>query len=251
MRLLSARLPALLLAVSALPLGCDTSTTALSHDGSVPSIDGPLGAGGGTGGAVGSGGMGTGGSIAGAGGSSPATGTGGNNTGTGGSDVVHDAGVDINTVTEAGSDSGGTAGSPDGASVDDGGPDAPAARTCPNAAPRDGDGCASAQSCFYEDCAGAGRTVATCVQGAWSVTNGPCNTFACQSGITATSCEAGKVCVAIASGFPVTLCVTNSCGTGPVSCDCVDSCIGTCSVRGTAADGIAIDCNPCSPDGCV
>jgi len=253
MRLLSTRLLALLFTVSALSPGCDTSKTALSHDGSAPSFDSPLGSGGGTGGTSGTGGMGTGGSNTntGTGGSSPATGTGGSNTGTGGSDVVRDAGADINAMTEAGSDSSDTDGSPDGASADDAGPDVPAAMTCPDAAPQDGDGCVATQSCFYEDCSGAGRTVATCVQGAWSVTSGACNTFACQSGITATSCDAGKVCVAIASGFPVTLCVANSCGTGPVSCDCVESCTGSCSVRGTAADGIVIDCNPCPPGGCV
>ena len=45
--------------------------------------------------------------------------------------------------------------------------------------------------CFYEDCAGSGRTVASCVNGAWSVETGPCTGVVCQSQI----CQPGEVCV--------------------------------------------------------
>jgi len=253
MQMSSARSLALLCAALALPLGCDSSKTALSHDGSAASFDGPLGSGGGTGGSAGTGGMGTGGSslAAGTGGNNAGTGGSAPDAGTGGSDLGGDAGAETNAAIEAGSDGNGADGSPDGASADAGVSDAPTTTTCPNAPPADGDTCTAARSCFYEDCAGVGRTVATCGQGTWSVTSGPCDTVVCENGITGTSCDVGKVCVAIASGVPVNLCVPNSCGTGPVSCDCVESCIGSCSVRGTVANGIVIDCNPCSPDGCV
>jgi hypothetical protein len=44
--------------------------------------------------------------------------------------------------------------------------------------------------------------------------------------------------------------VPNTCGTGPVSCGCLQSCTGACYVSGTAADGLVISCNPCPNGGC-
>jgi hypothetical protein len=242
-----------------LPLGCGNSGNASSHDGSAPAVDAPSGTGGGS---LGTGGtivMSTGGTGAvvpgtggrsGTGGSSAATG--GTTVGTGGSSAGLDASVDASMVIDLASYDGGVdrslTGDADSASVRDG----PTSPPCPEAPPRDGDPCDATSRCYYEDCTGVGRTVATCTQGVWSVSVGACRTYVCQSGTVSTSCAAGTVCVAIASGFPVAQCASNSCGSGPISCDCLSSCVGACSVRGTAADGLVVDCSPsCPPGGCV
>jgi hypothetical protein len=106
---------------------------------------------------------------------------------------------------------------------------------CPKAAPANGTPCGSlSQTCTYQDCGGAGRTIATCTASAWKVTTSPCATLACQGtsgpGLV---CDAGMVCIITSSsgGAPVVTpaCVKHTCGTGPITPECVPSLSGTCT----------------------
>jgi hypothetical protein len=55
--------------------------------------------------------------------------------------------------------------------------------TCPQAAPTNATACGPlGYSCFYEDCAGAGRTQAVCTAGAWKVESTACTAFSCEGG---------------------------------------------------------------------
>ena len=116
-----------------------------------------------------------------------------------------------------------------------------AAATCPAARPGAGVLCSGTPTCFYEDCAGSGRTVASCVNGAWSVETGPCTGVVCQSQI----CQPGEICVIRAGGALLVECAQNACGTGAVSCGCLQSCFGACTVGGSLASGVTIQCNTC------
>ena len=92
------------------------------------------------------------------------------------------------------------------------------------------------QTCLYEDCAGAGRTVATCTTRTWQVTTGACNSVYCEPNPDspyALTCAAGQVCVITTSSGGALIvtptCVQHSCGTGPISPQCVPSLSGTCT----------------------
>jgi hypothetical protein len=109
---------------------------------------------------------------------------------------------------------------------------------CPQAPPANGASCGSvSQTCLYEDCAGVGRTVATCTYRAWQVTTGACASVYCEPNPDspyALSCAAGKVCVVTTTtggGAPIVtpMCVDHTCGTGPITSQCVPSLNGTCT----------------------
>lgn len=117
---------------------------------------------------------------------------------------------------------------------------------CPDEPPNPDSSCASGL-CAYEDCAGVGRTVATCVDGAWSVTTSACSeTVDCTAG--GEQCSKGEICLILAGGAFQQDCVPNTCETGPVECDCIEGCFGECSTYGSAETGITITCNTC-PNG--
>jgi hypothetical protein len=124
-----------------------------------------------------------------------------------------------------------------------GGSPAPA---CPTAAPARGASCAGALQCFYEDCGAGGRTVASCVNGTWSVETGPCTGVFCQS----QTCEPGALCLMRAGGALLVECVQNACGAGAISCGCLQSCVGTCSIGGSLQSGVTIQCNTCASNLC-
>jgi hypothetical protein len=133
---------------------------------------------------------------------------------------------------------------------------------CPQAPPANGAACgpvAVSQTCYYEDCAGAGRTVATCAAGTsvWAVTTGACATIACEAtpdSPNGIACPAGKVCVLITSSGPIpptttSTCVDHTCGTGPITSECVPSLYGTCTATYSVAGAIfqcqtVSDCGP-------
>jgi len=163
--------------------------------------------------------------VAGCGGTSPSNdAAGGGSGGSGGSGGGASGG-------RGGSGGGGSGGGSGGAPV----------ATCPAASPAAGAICSGAPTCFYEDCAGSGRRVARCVNGAWSVETGPCTGVVCQSQI----CQPGELCVIRAGGALLVECAQNACGTGAVSCGCLQSCSGTCTVGGSLASGVTIQCNTC------
>lgn len=152
----------------------------------------------------------------------------GDTTGVGG--AAGNADATSETTTTAAGGSGGEAGA------------------CPNQPPSPDSSCSSlGVLCAYEDCAGAGRTVASCVNGAWSVTTSACGeTVDCTAG--GAQCSEGEICLVRAGGALLQDCVPNTCETGPVECDCIEGCSGECATYGTPESGITITCNTC-PNG--
>jgi hypothetical protein len=143
----------------------------------------------------------------------------------------------------------GTSAAPrDGAAGDtgSGGTGGSSAVSCPSAAPAPNTTCAGAQTCFYEDCAGVGRTVASCASGAWNVQTGPCTGVFCQS----QTCAVGQLCLVRAGGALFIDCVDNACGGAAIACGCLQSCVGTCTVGGSLETGVTIQCNTCSSNLC-
>jgi hypothetical protein len=126
---------------------------------------------------------------------------------------------------------------------------------CPQAPPAKGTPCGPlSQTCYYEDCAEAGRTVATCTAGTWQVTTGACASFVCEpnpespSGLT---CAAGMVCVLTTSGggafFVTPTCLAHTCGTGPITLECIPSLYGTCAAA-YSLGGAVVRCQ--APSSC-
>jgi hypothetical protein len=119
--------------------------------------------------------------------------------------------------------------------------------SCPGAAPTDGQACTGGATCFYEDCAGSGRTVATCANGAWAVETGACTGVPCQS----LTCAIGEVCIMSAGGALLVDCVPNTCGNAAIECGCLQSCTAACSVTGSLQSGVTIRCNTCPSNQCA
>ena len=208
----------------------------------------------------GSGGAGSGGADAkGSGGTPGGTGeigtggaaTGGN--GTGGIGVLDGGGGGRADASSGGSGgSGGSAPGTGGVRLDGGatggtggniGLDGAVAGGCPPAPPAKGDHCSQDPLCYYEDCAGSGRTVAFCSSGVWQVSTGACSSTTCQSfnPSVAIACPAGQICLAIYGQAPV--CATQTCGTGPVGAGCVSGAAGSChTTEGSVTDGISVRC---------
>jgi len=141
-----------------------------------------------------------------------------------------------------------------GASGGTGGAQAPA---CPAAAPVGASSCDwDGQVCFYEDCAGAGRTVATCQKlGApgfsWSLHNTACGTVHC-SGLPGTmTCASGQVCSVTQSGTISGMCAQSTCGAGPITCECAQASCTNCAIAGSTEQGFTVTCNNCPQGGCA
>jgi hypothetical protein len=121
---------------------------------------------------------------------------------------------------------------------------------CPQAAPTNGAVCNQEDHCFYEDCATSGRTVASCSGKSWQVTTGACTPFSCYGvpdGVQIT-CPQGQICLAPFGKDPV--CVSQTCGTGPLMAECVSGAAGFCQINGSAAAGITLFCCPYAGTGC-
>jgi hypothetical protein len=104
------------------------------------------------------------------------------------------------------------------------------ATACPQSAPADGDACrGNGAMCVYQNCAGAGRTEATCsASGTWKVATMACDAVKCVgAGTTGGSlvCETGQVCVLTTGGggaYSVTpACLPNKCSPAALSLDCM------------------------------
>jgi hypothetical protein len=120
---------------------------------------------------------------------------------------------------------------------------------CPTASPRAGDSCGPFQACYYEDCAGAGRVIARCMTGQWTLETGACTDLRCGSG--GPTCSAGEICVVRQGGAQFFNCVPNRCGTGAITCGCLQSCDGDCYLVGSLSDGIKVTCNICTQPTCA
>lgn len=126
--------------------------------------------------------------------------------------------------------------------------------TCPSARPAPGGSCGEvALTCLFEDCAGVGRSYATCTGGKWSVETIACTSVICgTSTSTGLTCALGQVCLhQITIGgakMETATCVPTSCGTGPISPSCVPSAVGTCTTN-LSKNGAVLECtyNACDP----
>src|SRR5581483_4850351 len=125
---------------------------------------------------------------------------------------------------------------------------------CPATVPAPQSNCSqllNGRICYYENCSagGAGRSTANCTGGLWNVLAGPCTQVSCM-GMT---CPAGQICYESAGGALLVSCVPNTCGTGPISCDCLSSCISCpgASVSGSVNGGVTILCNTCPTNTCA
>ena len=167
--------------------------------------------------------------------------------GTGGSIV----GQDASDTTMADADSGGTGGmagsggaaghaADAGGDATGGGGGNASILACPNTPPLRGTTCGG-QTCVYEDCAGAGRTVADCYPaGSFDFTVTACTPATC-AGATPSPCPTGSLCFKKpVNGVLTPTCLANPCGRGPITCACA-GCSGACSVVGTA-DGVTVTC---------
>ena len=116
---------------------------------------------------------------------------------------------------------------------------------CPSELPSAESACPRVnQNCYYEDCSGAGRSIASCSDGGWSVSTAPCTeTVFCTAG--GADCSEGEICLIVAGGAFAQECVPNTCETGPVGCDCIEGCSGDCTTYGDPDNGITITCNTC------
>jgi hypothetical protein len=180
------------------------------------------------------------------GGTSVATGgNAGTGGGTGGSSAGSNSGGKGGSLATGGvAGTAGTGGSAAGA-----GGSAGAATQCPQNPPTDGSPCTQAgQSCYYQDCAGAGLSAAQCMGASWTVETSACASFAC-SGF-GDECMAGQICSVQQGGAIFAECMDNPCGTGPVTCDCVSPGCGTCNVNAYTGSGITVTCNTCPQGGC-
>jgi hypothetical protein len=130
------------------------------------------------------------------------------------------------------------------------------APACPQAPPANGAACGPvSQTCYYEDCAGAGRTVATCAARVWKATTGACTALWCEPNPDspyALTCSAGKICVITSSSGPALIvtpmCVDHNCGTGPIAPQCIPSLNGTCTATYSLA-GVVVKCQTTSSCG--
>jgi len=117
-------------------------------------------------------------------------------------------------------------------------------QSCPKTLPANYSNCATSESCYYEDCSGSGRTEARCSSGFWIVTSAACGAVKCISfdGAVSLTCPSGRVCLAPYGASPI--CAAYTCGTGPITTDCVAGASGSCNfaVSTSVREGITLSC---------
>lgn len=121
---------------------------------------------------------------------------------------------------------------------------------CPAAAPVGGGICppeCEGHQCAYEDCAGAGFIQAACAGGSWFDIQQACGDKQCPRSPTPLVCGPGFVCMEVEGGAVRYECRAHSCGTGPITCDCLTQpCAGQCS----QTSGTDFTCNTCPSGTC-
>ncbi len=195
--------------------------------------DGPVGAGG-------NGGVDA---IAGSGGVGPGTDAGSAGAGTGGTRAGGAAATGGAGGTGGSSGSGGVATGGGGGT----GGSSTQAPQCP-AAPPGASACApEGLWCAYDACPAAGRTTAYCSNGTWSVTTGACGMVTCFDQYLSTSCDSGEICTVAITGARMASCIANSCGTGPLTLDCLSYywISASCYLTGGVTQGFTVYCNEC------
>jgi hypothetical protein len=202
--------------VLAMVVGCGHTKPASHGDGGA-GTDGGAGAGGGVGGGGG----------AGADGGADAS-------------TLSDGPVDGSDVGDAGA--AGSGGADGGTTSDTGAGGAVEALACPSKTPLQGADCAG-QACVYQDCAGAGLTIALChPEGSFELQVAACAPAAC-AGAASSPCATGSLCLKKpVNGVLTSSCLPNPCGTGPITCACA-TCSGACQVIGDAqTGGVTVTC---------
>jgi hypothetical protein len=114
----------------------------------------------------------------------------------------------------------------------------------PQEVPVSGSDCSTACKLIaYEDCKGAGLVQAGC-GGQWFLFTSKCGDHKClDPAFDGQSCGAGQVCTLKQGGAQIPECSPHSCGTGPITCDCLaDVCPG-CRQTGV----LDFTCNTCPP----
>jgi hypothetical protein len=126
--------------------------------------------------------------------------------------------------------------------------------SCPQSQPTNGASCVGSSAwCLYQDCAGSGVGLAYCSSDKWSVNSKACAEFACRPfGLgSSTTCPAGQICVANWGQDPK--CVPHTCGTSPVTLECVPGVNpgteGRCSFS-TGEGGMRVECCPYKGSAC-
>ena len=174
--------------------------------------------------------------------------SGGNTDARGGSAGAGGSAVGAAGGGKGGAGAGGTSGGTGGAAQ------APA---CPTTAPVGASSCDwNGQLCFYEDCAGAGRTIATCQKldsagFSWSLHNTACGTVHCSGLPGNMSCASGQVCSVSQSGTISGVCEQSACGAGPITCECAHASCTNCAILGSTEQGFTVTCNNCPQGGCA
>ena len=95
------------------------------------------------------------------------------------------------------------------------------------------------------DCADVGVSTATCrTDGRWDLATTACGEVYCEQ----ETCAPGFICVVSVAGFPQGECVENTCGEGPIGCECPGCPDGA---NGCSQNGLAIQCNTCQAEVCA
>jgi len=119
----------------------------------------------------------------------------------------------------------------------------------PDTVPVGGGECPAAcegKTVAYEDCDGEGLVQAAC-GGDWFILQSACGDHQCQAGGLDQTCGIGSVCMELISGAHLLECRPHGCGTGPITCDCLqDACPGTCTQTGP----LDFSCNTCPSNDC-
>ncbi|HLT40175.1 MAG TPA: hypothetical protein VK034_28035 [Enhygromyxa sp.] len=115
--------------------------------------------------------------------------------------------------------------------------------SCPDVAPVPDDACEQANAtCTYMSCDDFGVATATCRDDLrWDLDTRACGEVFCHQ----ETCAPGFICVTTTAGFPSGSCVENSCGQGPIGCECPG-----CGDLPCTANGLTIECNACMSDIC-
>jgi hypothetical protein len=131
-------------------------------------------------------------------------------------------------------------------SADGGGNDGPDPVMCPDTVPVHDDPCDQTNAtCTYMDCADVGVSTATCrTDGRWDLAVAECGEVFCEN----ETCAPGFVCVVSVAGFPQGACVENTCGDGPIGCECPGCPDGA---NGCTSWGLTLECNTCQAEICA
>jgi hypothetical protein len=189
----------------------------------------------------------------------PGAGTGGANSGSAGANggnggaSAGNGGASVGAAGSGGRVDAGAGGTSGGATA--GGGDGVQLLTCPANPPRPSESCTGGRVCMYEDCAGAGRTLATCgnfgsARTTWGVQTAPCGAVHCAGLPNQMSCTSGQICAVSEGGTIAGTCASSACGSGPVTCACAHAACTDCLISGSAEQGFTVTCNSCPQGGC-